>query len=143
MKESKQFLNDPDESIEGYKIIEKYVTVAGTKFRMKDVVPFASKGNIWIELEAEPDNKFDKNAIKVIGCTKGGIFSKKRYFIGYIAKEISEVLVNRGLIEHTLPRLRRIFVSDEEDTATIIIQILIKDEYQDKYSSKYDSHRGY
>ena len=143
MKESRQFLNDPDEGIEGYKIIEKYVTVTGTKYRMNDVVSFAYKGNIWIELEAEPANKYDKNAIKVIGCTKGGLFSKKRYFIGYIPQEISEVLLNRGLIEHTLPRLRRIFVSDEEDSATIIIQILIKDEYQDKYSGKYDSHRGY
>jgi hypothetical protein len=141
MEESKQYLENPDETINGYKFIEKYVRVAGTRNRIKDIVPFAKKDNIWLEFEREPNNSYDKNAIKLIGCSKG-FLSNKRYFLGYVPKEISVALVNSNLVQQTLPRLRRIWIPDEEDDATIIIQIFIKEEYQENYTCKYDSHRG-
>ena len=141
MEESKQYLVNPDETINGYKFIEKYVQVSGTRYRLRDIIQFAKKDNIWLEFEREPDNKYDKNAIKLIGCSKGFLANRK-YFLGYVPKEISANIVNRGLVQHTLPRLRRIWVPNEEDDATIIFQVLIKEEFHEKYTSNYDSHKG-
>jgi hypothetical protein len=139
MKESRQYLTNPDDSLEGYKFIEKYVKVKGTQFRLTDIIPFSKKDDVWLECEHEPNNKYDKNAIKLFGCSKG-FFSISKYFLGYVPKEISEELIVKGLLDHTLPRLRRIWVPEEETEATIVFQIFIEDGYQDQYKSKYDSN---
>jgi len=139
IEESRQYLKNPDDPLDGYKFIEKYVQVKGTQYRLTDIKLFSKKDNVWLEFERESNNKYDRNAIKLIGCSKG-FFSISKYFLGYVPKEISEELVNKGLLEHTIPRLRRIWVPDEENDATIVFQIFLKDGYQDKYRCKYDSH---
>jgi hypothetical protein len=96
-----------------------------------------------LEFEREPDNKHDNNAIKVIGCSKG-FFTTRKYFLGYVPKEISAELYRSGLLRYAEPRIRRIWIPDEEDEATIIFQILIPDDVEEKYNcwyaSNYNSH---
>jgi hypothetical protein len=52
----------------GYQIYEDRLTPAGISFRKDDAAAFARSADGWLELELEPEpsNKHDKNAIKVI-----------------------------------------------------------------------------
>lgn len=78
--------------------------VSGISFRKDDAIRFAKGTNLELELEREPFNTHDENAIKVIGKASG-----KRYFIGYIPKELSEQIAETGLFESIAPRLDRIY----------------------------------
>lgn len=78
--------------------------VSGTSFRKNDAVQFAKGSNQELELEREPTNPHDKNAIKVIGKSSG-----KKYHIGYVPKEVSEQIAVTGIFESIKPRLDRIY----------------------------------
>ncbi len=86
----------------------KYSKIAsklrGVSFRKADAASFVKAGKKWLELERENGNKHDKNAIKVIGCSKG-FFGTKRRFIGYLPKEVSKLVVNNGFWGQIQPRL--------------------------------------
>lgn len=66
--------------------------VVGTTFRpdanniLKYLYTVDSK-NIILKFEREPENKYDKNAVKVIVGLTG---SNKEHFIGYIGKNLSD-----------------------------------------------------
>ncbi|MEW6227889.1 MAG: hypothetical protein AB1700_07305, partial [Bacillota bacterium] len=64
---------------EGFQIFEERLEVMGVKYRKQDATTFAQGKNIWLELERELSNEHDKNAIKVMGCSKG-LFGTKRRF---------------------------------------------------------------
>jgi len=140
MAESKQYLKDPNEVEPGWMLIETYANVQGTAYRLYDIASFTKKENVWIEFKREAKNKYDKNAIKVIGCSKG-FLGTKHFFLGYVPKQISAVLVNNKLLKQTKPRLRRIWMSDVKDNATIKFQILIKEEYKEMYASDYNPNQ--
>lgn len=89
---------------EGLQIFEGRLEVAGVSFRKADATSFVKAGKKWLELEREVGNKHDKNAIKVIGCSKG-FFVTKRRFIGYVPKEVSKLIVSSGFLEKIKPRL--------------------------------------
>ena len=48
--------------------------------------------NLSLELEREPNNQYDSNAIKVIGVVRGLVF-KSRYHIGYVPADMAKKLV--------------------------------------------------
>jgi hypothetical protein len=107
---------------EGFQIFEARLEVAGIPFRKDDAVAFAASKNSWLELERETDNKYDKNAIKVIGCSKG-FFGTKRRFIGYVPKDVSKNVIERGFWGKVQPRLLKTYIGDS-GFVEILFQIL-------------------
>lgn len=61
-----------------------------------------------LELEKEPNNKHNKNAIKVIGVNKGFFFGYNRRPIGYIAKQTAKALVRREFLDKVKPHLSEV-----------------------------------
>lgn len=107
---------------DGYQIFEERLEVAGIHYRRDDAVQFANSRNKWIEFQREPENRSDKNAIKVIGCSKG-FFGTLRRFIGYVPKEVSKKIIENGFYDFIIPRLMGTFIGDNEFVG-IYFQIL-------------------
>lgn len=82
-------------------------TVAGVSFRKKEAISFFNGKHQSVVLEREEGNEHDSNAIKIIGITES-----ERYFLGYVGKEEAERIVQSGLFEQVLPRLRRVYISE-------------------------------
>jgi len=60
---------------------------AGAYWTNPDVLKFIRGGkNLSLELKTEPKNRYDSNAIKIIGVVHGWVF-KSRYHIGYVPAE--------------------------------------------------------
>jgi len=89
----------------GYQIYIKNAEVVGIKYRKDDFLKFAHSDDQALELEPEPNNPKDQNAIRVIGTTKTG-----RYFIGYVPKEDARQIANSGLAATVKARLVRIYI---------------------------------
>ena len=96
----------------GFQIFEDRLSVAGTSFREKDAAAFAKTRTGWLEFERDTDNKHDRNAIRVIGCTRDFSGTKRR-FVGYVPKEISKQIVVSRFWGKIQPRLRRTNVSSD------------------------------
>ncbi|MDZ4709397.1 MAG: hypothetical protein SH818_13445 [Saprospiraceae bacterium] len=119
----KKFHLQEQEIPEGYMIFEERLEVAGIQFQKNAAMSFSQNTEgCWLELEQEEDNKYDKNAIKVIGCRKA-FLGNKRYFIGYVPKEISQLIIEGGYLEIVKPRLLKTYVS-ENDFVEILFQLL-------------------
>lgn len=83
-------LGGPD----GLQIYESYIKPAGAYWEnYPGVLKFIGGGkNLSLELEREPRNQHDPNAIKIIGVVQGWFF-KRRYHIGYVPADMSRKLV--------------------------------------------------
>lgn len=129
---TKKFHLQEQEIPEGFQIFEERLEVVGVKFRKQDAAAFAEASNIWLELERDAANKHDKNAIKVIGCSKGFLGTKRR-FIGYVPKEVASAIVENGFWGKVKPRLLKTYVGDL-GFVEILFQLLgpegMKKEYQ-------------
>lgn len=108
----------PDE----FQIFEERLEVAGVSFQKEEATAFASAADGWLELERDIGNKHDRNAIKVVGCSKG-FFGTKRRFIGYVPKEVSRAIVEGGYLGQIRPRLLKTYVGDR-GFVEILFQIL-------------------
>jgi hypothetical protein len=107
---------------EGFQIFADRLEVAGVSFRKGDATAFASSKDGWLEFEREPGNRQDKNAIRIIGCSKG-FFGTKRRFIGYVPKEFAKMIVEGGFWERVRPRLLKTYVGDS-GFVEVLFQIL-------------------
>ena len=96
---------------EGFQIFEDRLDVAGVSFRKADATSFAKSGTKWLELERDVENEHDKNAIKVVGCSKG-FFGTKRRFIGYVPKDVSRLILTNGFWEQVQPRLLKTYLEN-------------------------------
>ncbi len=82
-------LGGPD----GLQIYESYIEPAGAYWKNPDVLTFISGGQkLSLELEREPRNQYDPNAIKIMGVVRAWVF-KRRYHIGYIPADMAKKLV--------------------------------------------------
>jgi len=98
---------------DGYRVFFREMEVAGISFRRKQAInAFSGKQVIIISLEKEPSNKHDKNAIKII-VTKKGLFRSKKLHIGYVPREVAEVISKIEVTGKLLPRLTNAWVGDE------------------------------
>ncbi|MBI2816196.1 MAG: HIRAN domain-containing protein [Acidobacteria bacterium] len=70
------------------------VKVAGTSRRQKELVRYAYGTGQAIELEPEPNNEFDSNAIKVVGCWTDLSGKNCREQLGYVPKEMAAVIAH-------------------------------------------------
>lgn len=94
---------------------------------MKDVYNFivCDKDKMSVQLELEPTNPADKNAIKVIGAVKK-LFGTQRYFIGYVPAEIAAHIYKKGFQNKSNASLVKI--SYDEDFQKLVspsIKIII------------------
>ena len=85
----------------------RYLTmlVAGINFRKEDAINFANGSNQSLSFLREFDNKFDKHAIKIIGKASG-----VSYFIGYVPKEVLNVIVRTELENILYPEIDRVYI---------------------------------
>src|SRR5699024_6297824 len=84
----------------GKKLFE-FVSVVGTSRYREDIFKTITSDNYEIRLEKEPDNQFDKNAVKVMSdCKING--EEKSFRVGYLPKEIAKKLSNYENIGVTL-----------------------------------------
>ena len=130
---------------DGLQIFEERLEVAGVSFRKDDATAFATTKDGWLELERELGNKYDPNAIKVIGCNKG-FFGIKRRFIGYVPKEISRLIVEGKYLDQIHPRLLKTYIGDR-GFVEILFQILgpkgKKFEFRQTSSTKGDHYTDF
>ena len=89
---------------QGYQIYKRMLFVAGISYRKEDASLFIRDSHQTLEFEREPNNPKDKYAIKLIGVTP-----TSRYFVGYVPKEISKLLVKTGLLDKVEPRIDRTY----------------------------------
>lgn len=101
--------------------------VQGLKYREMAVNNFFKGSNQTLTLERDSNNAHDPNAIKVIGVS-----DKFREFIGYIPKEISKKIIDRGLLQDIKVRLIRIYEADN-GYKEISFQILRPKNKKEKY----------
>ena len=90
-----------------YQIFTSNILVAGITFRNSDALRFINGSEQTLELERELNNPHDKNAIKVIGITPSS-----RYFVGYVPQEVSEQIIETGLLDKIKLRLARTYQGD-------------------------------
>lgn len=121
--ESKKYHLQEQEIPDGFQLFEERLEVSGVKFRKDDASAFASRNDdIWLEFERDEENKYDKNAIKVIGCGKETLRTV-RYFIGYVPKEVSKLIIEGGFWGQVRPRLLKTYVGSS-GYVEILFQIL-------------------
>mgnify|MGYP002700210403 CR=1 FL=1 len=80
--------------------------VAGVSYRKPEVAKAFSGKQVSLGLEAEPKNKRDKNALKVVAFKKG-LFDTKKIHIGYVPKEVAEIIAEKNLNIDLLPRPKK------------------------------------
>jgi len=116
---------------EGYQIFEERLEIAGLYRRKGQAIDFVKNTDIWLEFEREPGNEYDSNAIKVLGCTKK-LFGTKKYFLGYVPKEVAQAIVKAQLDNDIQPRLEFTSLSDT-NYVDIIFQVLGPKEKKAQY----------
>jgi hypothetical protein len=78
---------------DGFQIYELYIEPAGAYWKNSGTLKFIGSGkHLSLELEREPKNRHDPNAIKIIGVAKGWIL-KSRYHVGYVPADMAKRLV--------------------------------------------------
>lgn len=110
----RDFYDDPENRIpEGMGVLTSDLVVAGTSFRLNDAKAFARASSCWLELEREPTNRHDPNAIRVLGCSPGWFGRVKKRFVGYVPREVAKEIAKHDLyVRHLKARLIQIFVGD-------------------------------
>jgi hypothetical protein len=95
----------------GFQIFEERLEVAGVSHRRDAAYAFAKSREPWLEMERDPGNAHDRNAIKVLGCSKG-LFGTKRRFIGYVPRDTAKRIVEGGWFDRVRVRLLKTYAGD-------------------------------
>ena len=93
-------------------VLYSWISVAGINHEKTAALRFAKNRNHRLELERDRSNKQDPNAIEVVGCSNG-LIRKYRDVIGYLPKEVATCIVEGGYWGSIEPRLRRIYVGND------------------------------
>lgn len=80
---------------EGFQIYEQRLDVAGIQNYKSSALKFIKAKQPSLLLERDPSNKYDKNAIKVIGCGKG-LLGTRNYHIGYVPEKAAKKICEFG-----------------------------------------------
>lgn len=95
----------------GFVMLDSDVMVAGVNHRIKEALAFVKSKNVWLEFERDASNFSDSNAIKIIGCCKT-FWSTKRYFIGFVPKEVAKYISQSKFYDKIQPKLSNILAND-------------------------------
>jgi hypothetical protein len=82
---------------DGFQIFEGRIEIVGVAFRKSEAASFAKSKNSWLELERDERNEYDRNALKIIGCSKG-FFGTKRRFIGHVPRDVAKKIVEGDFV---------------------------------------------
>jgi hypothetical protein len=93
----------PKES--SHHIFSTNISVAGTQYRKDDALMFARSDRQRLLLQRELGNKFDKNAIRVIGLS-----GSSEYFIGYVPKNLATQIIGSKMLDFITARIRSVFI---------------------------------
>ena len=94
--------------------IYTWVRVARIPFWKEAALRFAKNRDHTLQLEREPSNEYDPNAIRIIGHSKG-LVSRDSDHIGYVARETATCIVEGGYWGIVEPSFGKNYVSDEHD----------------------------
>lgn len=104
---------------EGFQVFASGLRVDGLQYRRSAAQDFAQRREISIELEVEANNCERVDAIKVIGVS-----NSKRYFIGYVPRDASAKLAEKGLINEVRAELEYIS-QGSEGVIAVIFQLIL------------------
>ena len=105
------------------------MSVEGIQFRKDAANQFIDDSNQQLQLEAEPNNEADKNAIKVIG-----LGSRGQYHLGYVPKDIALKLATTQTLPFVYARLIRTYRS-EQNFIDITYQIVGQKDKKELFDS--------
>lgn len=94
-------------------VLYSWISVAGINHEKRAALRFAKNRNHRLVLELDRRDKKDSNALEVVGCSNG-LIRRYRDVIGYIPKEVAICIVEGGYWGSIEPRLRRIYVGDDD-----------------------------
>ena len=77
-----------------WKIIVRETLLMGTKHRKAAAKRFLSGAVPWLDLEREPTNKFDPNAIRVMSTWRLPDGKVQREHLGYVAKDVAALIAS-------------------------------------------------
>lgn len=97
----------------GWRIFAPKLSVAGIQFRRNAARRFISGSQQSLKFQSEPSNKFDSNAIKVIGRSKGW-FRYREDFVGYVEADIAAAIADGSLMGRVKPRLEKTYCGKKE-----------------------------
>jgi len=106
----------------GFQIYEDRIDVAGVNHRIKNAKSFVKGKGQRIEFETDPSNKYDSNAIRILGFHKG-FFGEKKEFIGYVPTEVAAQIMEGNYFNKIKPRLLKTYMSDS-GFIEILFQVL-------------------
>lgn len=106
----------------GFQIYDERLEVVGIQYRRDAAANFVEQVTQWVEFESEPSNKFDPNAIKVLGCYQQENNEIEKLHIGYIPANIAKQ-INRFSVSECMPRLLKTYIG-ESGYVEILIQVL-------------------
>lgn len=95
----------------GMQIYESELYVAGIHHRRSDAQQFIAGQQQRLEIEPEPGNPYDPNALRVMGCWRQSGRDERRQ-IGYVPSEVSAKIVERGFSARVAPRLWHTYCGD-------------------------------
>lgn len=95
---------------EGHQIWADRLEVAGIQHRKASATRFVQGKGQRIEFEREPDNPHDSNAIRILGFWKSW-FSEKSDHIGYMPRDVAQVIADLDVFDTIHPRLARTYLS--------------------------------
>ena len=93
---------------EGHQVYASFEP-AGLPRRKRVATSFAKGRDQRIDLQPEPSNPHDSNAIQVVGHWRGWIRSR-RATLGYVPRHVAKVVADLGCLEALKPRLRKVYV---------------------------------
>lgn len=94
----------------GVQIYAERLAVAGIARRKSAAIRFVKGSEHRLELEPEPSNPHDRNAVRVVGCSRG-LFRHRRTFLGYVPRGAARI-VAEGAFE-VEPRLLKTYLGDK------------------------------
>lgn len=109
----------------GYQILIGGLKSKGSSFHVRDIAKVMRHNEVTFYLEAEPKNKADKNAIKIMATYKTFFAGNRVKMIGRIPKEVSTCIAEHDLHESLALRVHKLWVGDSGG-AVAELDLLIK-----------------
>ena len=107
---------------EGYQIYEERLEVAGSQHYRPAGATFVKGKEHQIRFEPEPSNKYDQNAIRIIGRYKAWWFLTREVHLGYVPASVAKSMHTFGL-SALKPRLLKTYLGNH-GFVEILFQLL-------------------
>ncbi|RYF49854.1 MAG: hypothetical protein EOO38_06990, partial [Cytophagaceae bacterium] len=112
----------------GYQIFHRGAAVSGLHYRREAALDFIRSGEKHhLEMEPEPTNPHDKDAIKVVGVTAG-----QQYHLGYVPADIVRLLASLKMTDLVEIRLLRAYAGSN-DYVDVMFQFIGPKEHRNTY----------